>query len=250
MSEQIQFSVKSKARGWKAVFAAMNSLHDEASFSVSEEGILFYCLESSHNAALEMFIPRKNLQELTMIKPQVVGFRISELNKVFTRIDADADVTITKESAWLIIQVGDKKFEPRTIETDMIAKIVKINAFPELEYRTTPKDLANIVKDVLIFDEILAVEFDAGIMYFKSKGDKGKFVAKAAEGYPPDQKFTVLLSIDYFSKVIDPISSLFDDMIIKFGFNEERDKVLPAFFLCQIKDAGLLKFMLAPIEPR
>ena len=183
-------------------------------------------------------------------QPQTVGFRISELNKVFTRIDADADVIITKQSAWLKIKVGEKTFEPRTLEGSLIAERVKINVMPELEYKTTAKALANYVKDVLIFDEILVAEFAKGKLYFRSDGDKGKFVAEVAQGYPEDQNFSVMLSIDYFSKVIDPIAPLFDELVIKFGYSKEREKVLPAFFECQIKDAGLLKFMLAPIEPR
>lgn len=250
MTNEVQFSVKSKARGWKAVFAAMNSLHDEAAFQITDDGIMFYCLESSHNASLEMLMEKKNLEYLVPTQPQTVGFRISELNKVFTRIDADADVIVSKQSAWLKIQVGDKTFEPRTIEGSMVHDRVKINVSPELEYKTTAKDLANYVKDILIFDEIFIAEFKDGILYFKSNGEKGKFEAKAAEGYPTDQNFLVLLSIDYFSKVIDPIAPLFDELVIKFGYSKEREKVLPAFFECEIKDAGLLKFMLAPIEPR
>jgi len=238
--------IESKARGWKAVFGAMNSLHEEATFRADETGIFFYCLESSHNCSLEMFWPKSNLAKLEIDSPQEIGFKISEMNKIFSRIGEDADVRIEKlDTGFLRIETGEKKFEPRLINLELITAAPKIKIDYKEELKIDPKKLNEIVKDILIFNEHMIFEIKGGVLYFRCDKPNGKYETVLGSGYSRDMLYE--LSIDYFSKVIDPISSLITALSMNFGWSEEKNKPWPTLFLIGVEGVGEIKFYLAPI---
>jgi len=238
------FLIKCKAKGWKAIFSAMNSLNEEASLQVASDGVHFYCLDASKNSQLE-WDWTQNI-DVAIDEPKQIGFRISELRKVFLRMDDEDDIVLQDEEGYLKISCGKKQFLPRLIELTFTQERRHVKVNPETLLEITAEELSKITHDATIFDDQLIFDVHDEHLFLRVKDAAGAYNIDMGNGYAGT--FKVKFSIDYFMKVIDPISKYIENLKIYFG-RESEDRAFPAKFMMEIKDMGIITYWMGPIEP-
>lgn len=243
--------VKSKSSElWKNCIGAISNLIDEAAFRFTPEGVKMEAMDPSHVALVDFSLPSDSFEEYDVMKTQVLGVDLVEMDKVVSRAKSDDKFVIELDEEKNRLTLKFEGTSTRRFSLLLIEVGREEPPQPELDFTSSAKVLAGIVQDglkdaSLVADNvrfkttekkfIMGTESDTGSSEMElSKGSEGLKELKVQE------PAMAMFNISYLSDMIKAVSSK-DFIDIHLGPD------LPIELDFSIGDGkGQLKFLLAP----
>jgi len=177
-SKSTGFIARTQSPGqWKAVTAAIQTLVEEATFEVNQDGITFRAMDPSHVALIDLFWPNADFQKFSCEKPDRFTVRMDDFAKLIRRAENKDSVEISRsgaESLNLKLSNGYK----REFELHLIESSQSNTPLPKLTYDskfvTTEPAFDRILNDVSAISNYISIESGKDRVLFSGKGDTGR----------------------------------------------------------------------------
>ena len=236
------------AREWKYIIQSLATLIDEASFTISSDGLRLRALDPSRIAMVNLELPSTVFEEYSCDEEVKVGIDINELNKVLKRSKADERVEIEIEEKKVRVKILGKA--TRSFGMPLIDIVSEELPLPNVEFKVKAKLLSDTLKDAISDAELVSdsVHFEAleDLLKLKSSSDKGdvEVVFDKESGalieYETTENSSATYSVSYLSDMLSKASSLSDVVALEFSSN------MPLSLTFEIAGGGKLAYFLAP----
>ncbi|HYB02865.1 MAG TPA: proliferating cell nuclear antigen (pcna) [Nitrososphaerales archaeon] len=239
---------------WKAVTSAIQTLVEEATFDVNQDGITFRAMDPSHVALIDLFWPNADFQKFSCEKPDRFTVRMEDFSKLIRRAENKDSVEISRagsESLNVKLSNGYK----REFELHLIESSQSNTPLPKLTYDskfvTTEPAFDRILNDVSAISNYISIESGTNKVTFSGKGDTGKanVVLEVAESGKGDLVGLVTTkesksnySIEYLLKITKSAGTASDTI----NFEYSSKMPLRMDFKLGENSNGYIRFYLAP----
>ncbi len=239
---------------WKAVTAAIQTLVEEATFDVNQDGITFRAMDPSHVALIDLFWPSADFQKFSCEKPDRFTVRMDDFAKLIRRAESKDSVEISRagsESLNVKISNGYK----REFELHLIESSQSNTPLPKLTYDTkfvtTEPAFDRILNDVSAISNYISIESGKDKVIFSGKGDTGRAnveLEKAESGkgdlvsLVSEKESKSNYSIEYLLKITKSAGSASDTI----NFEYSSKMPLRMDFKLGENSNGYIRFYLAP----
>ena len=262
--EEVEATPKSASAGfvartqspsqWKAVTSAIQTLVEEATFDVNQDGVTFRAMDPSHVALIDLFWPSADFQKFSCEKPDRFTARMEDFSKLIRRAENKDSVEISRagsESLNIKLSNGYR----REFELHLIESSQSNTPLPKLTYDskfvTTEPAFDRILNDVSAISNYISIEAGTNKITFSGKGDTGKanVVLEVAEGGKGDLVSLVTTkesrsnySIEYLLKITKSAGAASDTI----NFEYSSKMPLRMDFKLGENSNGYIRFYLAP----
>jgi len=133
---------------WKAVASAIKTLVEEATFEVSNEGLIFRAMDPSHIALVDLKWPNSAFSRFESDKPFKFSIRVEDFVKLVGRSDTKDSVEIssTEEDALLVRLMNGYK---REFKIHLIESTTSTAPLPKLDLD------AKVLMSKSVFEKVL-----------------------------------------------------------------------------------------------
>ena len=239
---------------WKAVTASIQTLVEEATFDVSQDGITFRAMDPSHVALIDLFWPSSDFQKFSCEKPDRFTVRMDDFAKLVRRAEGKDSVEISRagtESLNVKLSNGYK----REFELHLIESSQSNTPLPKLTYDskfvTTEPAFDRILNDISAISNYISIEAGKDKVTFSGKGDTGKANVLLEKSEPAKGDLLSLTSekdsksnysIEYLLKITKSAGSASDTI----NFEYSSKMPLRMDFRLGENSNGYIRFYLAP----
>lgn len=222
-------------------------MYEDATFSISEEGISFRAMDPSHVALLDMGIPNACFEKWSCIEEQKFALNIEEFRKLVNSLDTKGSISLQiKEKEILVLQNGFSA-SVKTIEPS-----VKDCPLPRIPYDNTigfseneeinVSEFSKLARKIGTVSDYITINCDASKVLFTGKGDQG-----ACEKAYTSQQVKIDNREDsettYSLEFLMPyLRTLTKDSQIELGFSTSK----PMRIQTKVNNIGRIDFYLAP----
>ncbi len=177
LSEQVQlFKIKTKAKGFKALAGALSSFIDEATITLTPEGINVGLLDASRKEGLYLTWPKEKFEQYEVSQVTPLTFYVNSLIAIFKRFSVDEDVLIDSTTRGTVLftqPTTEKQFDCHLIADNRPTEKM-MNVAYEGKFNMTMTQLEEMISDSEVFDaEEAWFESEGSKLVFKGKGDAG-----------------------------------------------------------------------------
>jgi proliferating cell nuclear antigen len=254
-SATIGFVAKTQSPSqWKAVTSAIQTLVEEATFEVNQDGLTFRAMDPSHVALIDLFWPNADFQKFSCEKPDRFTVRMDDFSKLIRRAENKDSVEISRvgsESLNVKLSNGYK----REFELHLIESSQSNTPLPKLTYDskfvTTEPAFDRILNDVSAISNYISIETAKDKVIFSGKGDTGRanvVLEKEESGkgdlvsLTSEKESKSNYSIEYLLKITKSAGSASD--VINFEYSSKMPLRLD--FKLGENSNGYIRFYLAP----
>ncbi|MHB8568147.1 MAG: proliferating cell nuclear antigen (pcna) [Nitrososphaerales archaeon] len=162
---------------WKAVTASIQTLVEEATFEVTNEGITFRAMDPSHVALVDLFWPSADFQKFECSKPDRFTVRMEDFAKLIKRAESKDSLEVSRQSGdSLSVKLSNgykREFELHLIESSQTnTPLPKLNY--DAKFTTSEPAFDRILNDVSAISNHISIEAYHDRVQFSGKGDTGK----------------------------------------------------------------------------
>lgn len=177
LSEQVQlFKIRTKAKGFKAIAGALSSFIDEATITLTPEGLKICLLDASRKEMIYFVWAKEKFEQYEVSKEIELTFYVNSLVAIFKRFAVDDEVLIDSTTRGTVIFT-----QPKT-EKQFDCHLIASNKPPDKklevsymgEFNLTMEQLEEMISDSEVFDaEEAWFESENNKLVFKGRGDAG-----------------------------------------------------------------------------
>jgi len=244
------FRLVSSAFGWKAITSILPQFREQSTFEVTQEGVKFKLLDASRNSFMSMDWNKDKFKSYLLEgESKKVQFYTNDIEKIMKRF-SNEDVVIVSTTA-----TNTLLFEKEGTETSFDARLIvesdesgymELPAKVPIETRfgIEVKVLEKMIADSEVFDceEAWFHNVD-GKLIFTGKSGSGESNGMLLENFDIEIKDTAF-RFEYLKPFINSIKP-FAEPVIQAGISEAKPLLLDV----EIKNVGIVKFLLAPKLP-
>jgi len=154
---------------------AADCLLTEASFNVSQEGMLLRAMDPSRVAMIELNIPSSTFDEYTVTRDGTLTVNITELLKVLRRAGSDAKIMLQTDPAKERLNIEIQGKHKSTFNVPTLEPTIEEVPTPKVQYSTKIKvvadTLANVIDDVNLVADFVRITSNKEEIRFSGSGD-------------------------------------------------------------------------------
>jgi proliferating cell nuclear antigen len=235
---------------WKAVTAAIQTLVEEATFDVSNEGISFRAMDPSHVALVDLFWPAAGFEKFECEKADKFTVRVEDFAKLIKRAELKDSIEISREgSDSLVLKLGNKReFELHLVDSSQGSTPLPKLTF-DSKFTIVEPAFERILNDVSVMSNHITIEATPDRLIFSGKGDSGKASDVLEKGnndlpeYNAQKEAKATYSIEYLLKITKAAGSASE--LINFEYSSKMPLRME-FKLGEAGKNGRIHFYLAP----
>lgn len=222
-------------------------MYDEATFSISEEGLSFRAMDPSHVALLDMGIPNACFEKWSCIEEQKFALNIEEFRKLVTSLDAKGSVGIIIQDKQILVSQNGFSASVKTIEASSgdcpLPKIPYDNTigFSESE-KINVSEFSKLARKISTVSDYITISCDASKVLFTGKGDQGaceKTYTSEEVKIDNREDSETTYSLEF---IMPYLRTLTKDSSIEIDFSSQK----PMRIQTKINNLGRVDFYLAP----
>ena len=245
MSEQIQlFKIRTKARGFKAITAALSSLVDEATLTLTVEEIKIALLDASRKEMIYFLWKKEKFNQYDVSKEMQLTFNVNTLIGIFKRFSNNDEVIMestTKNTVLFTNPKTEKEFDCNLIAQNKESE-KRLDPSYVGEFNLTISQFEEMISDSEVFDaEEAWFESENNKLVFKGGGDSGTTKGILLQEYNQEIKNTAF-RFEYLKPFLQSIKPYADENI--------RMQVGPQkplhMYLNLGEEIGIMEYFLAP----
>ena len=235
LKETTKFRVKSaNAKDWKSIVSAVETLMEEANFTVDKDGFKFRAMDPSHIAMIDVKWSPKSFESFQCEKSDSFGLRLEDFRKLIDRAGNDSFEISREDKQELIIREGqNREFQLHLVDADVRdSPLPKLNL--DSRFVLDSDQFDSIMKDVAAISNHIKISTEGNKLIFEGRSDQGKARVELEQ----KEKFTNPASSTYSLEYLQKLCKHFSGEI-KFAFSSKMP--LKISFL-----EGVLDLFLAP----
>lgn len=236
------FKIAAAGRSWKAVFAAMDSLHEEGLLRLQEDGIVTRLMDPSTKEYLGFFWPKENMAEYG-VEDKVIDLPISIKNFYATakRFGDDATVTLQENGKSYLFTDGSKEFTLNRIwyDKEMVKELNVPYMFgTEIEL----KKFSEVKQDVEMFGiDVFNLQSREGKIFYEGSEQTGGVRGTLLDKCPVAIQKTGF-SLAYLQPFIDGVKAYVEPNVWL-----ELGEEVPLHLVLTVPQVTKLHYFLAPV---
>jgi proliferating cell nuclear antigen len=235
---------------WKAVTASIQTLVEEATFDISNEGITFRAMDPSHVALVDLFWPSQGFEKFECEKADKFTVRVEDFVKLIRRADAKDSIEISRHgSDSLVLKLGSKReFELHLIESNQGSTPLPKLTF-DSKFTIVEPAFERVLNDISVVSNHISIETSKEQILFSGKGDTGKasdILEKGNNDLPEldvQKEAKATYSIEYLLKITKAAGSASDIVNLEYS---SKMPLRMEFKLGEAGKNGRIHFYLAP----
>ena len=240
-AERLTMTLKMTApvAGWQLALSALNTLQEEITVLIEDDGLYFSCQDSSHVTLLQFQWKAKNMKNYVAEKDRL-AFRVDTVKKIFSRFPKDAVIDVTKTEKETLKITDDKKtFEVKTISTAMVERSKTPKVEWDVTFNISLSKLNDAIADISTISDTLKIISKDGILIFS--GDDMDGTAKTImPGISTVKDSTSIYTFDYLKPMLAALQGHITDVTLSFADSK------PMKLETAIEDAGIIEYWIAP----
>lgn len=200
---------------FESIFKNLKNIIKECCIEFNENGIYIQGMDTTHALLFELNIVSEWFDCYTIKTPNTFGIHCETFFKIINCLKTTKKIELKREcedSEILEISfVGEKNQIEKHFElTEIQIEINKMD-IPEMEYQVDiqmkTNDLANIIKELTIFNENININFNQNNLEFKTDGNLGKAKMSLDENnielyaIEEDLSYSLQFSAEYFNNI-------------------------------------------------
>jgi len=224
------FDLRLKAKVLLAIFAAIATLIDEATFKIAQAGISLKAMDPSRVAMVVFEHPREAFDEFSVSREGLICIDIEAALKILRRADKDDNVQLSmrSDSPKLLLKIHGK-YE-RTFDIPSLEPSTEEIPSPKLSHDTTVKitvqGLIGVVEDLAIVSDHFKIIATPNLLQFKATGDVVRGDINFAKGMPDlldlqkndaTKPTTATFSLEYFKEIVKNVKDVGDTATLQFA---------------------------------
>ena len=235
---------------WKAVTASIQTLVEEATFDVSNEGITFRAMDPSHVALVDLFWPSAGFEKFECEKADKFTVRVEDFVKLIRRAEAKDSIEISRHgSDSLVLKLGNKReFELHLVESSQGSTPLPKLTF-DSKFTIVEPAFERILNDVSVMSNHIMIEASKEQLLFSGKGDSGRASDILEKGdnnlieFDVQKEAKATYSIEYLLKITKAAGAAAE--MINFEYSSKMPLRME-FKLGETGKSGRIHFYLAP----
>ena len=244
------FAKTAGSQEWKAVAAAIKTLVEEATFEVSNEGLVFRAMDPSHIALVDLNWPNLSFEKFECDKPTKFTIRVEDFVKLIARCDNKDSVEIAfseDDALTLRLMNGYKReFKVHLIETTPgTAPLPKLDL--DVKLSMSKSVFEKVLGDIsVVADQVMISSLKEGVS-FSGKSDVGAATIQLDKGgadvldLQVKQEAKASYNIDYLLGISKAVGSASDIVVCEYSSKK------PARLEFKLNEQGArIHYFLAP----
>jgi len=185
------FRLKLKAKVLEAIFTAIVSLVEEATFTVTAAGVNLKALCSDRVAMVVFDYPKEAFEEFSVDREGQLAFNLKEALKVLRRAGKDetTELIVTNESKMLPLTLKlHGKYERFFNLPALLPEVEEIptpKLSPDTHIKLAVESLAGMVEDATLVSDHVKILAQPEILQFLAEGDSTSVDIKLVKGLHP-----------------------------------------------------------------
>lgn len=170
----------------RKALAIVAELVDEGNFEITDRGIFFQAMDTSHVALVELELRRSGFEKLEAPEPTTIGIKLSTLNSVMSASSASAAcalATATGDDDHVTLTFDSSSFKLKLLSIDS-ERVTIPDSEPDVIATIQSSKFQKIVKDLALFGDtvtIASAEEHTGL-FARSEGSIGTAVIELDSG--------------------------------------------------------------------
>ena len=230
----------------KTIVNLISEMTDEINFSLSDEGVSIFCMDSSHVSFMNCQLTPEYFDNFQCDKSKTFGMSIKALQKIFAHCKSNMDISMSFGEDTILIDLANsmnrKSYEIKQMIIDMESLSI-----PEMEHShlimMKSREFLDISRELVDFGDVCSIDIVNKVLKFKSDGDMGKVTIECEpmdiEIKDEATNFHVSLSPKFLCQMAKA-SNLNDEIFI--GLVED----LPVHMTYLLDNNSKLEYYLAP----
>jgi proliferating cell nuclear antigen len=208
--------VTGKARHVKNIFTGMAAIADEATITVTPEGITVRGMDPQHIVLLDIHYPNHAFEKFECDGATKMGIRLADIKTILKRAQKDDEnVKISlDDDSMIVFAFGDKIFKNRLVESsasDTPLPKLSLPASIETSYKNF-KDLLDDVafgKDTEYEKRALRIEAQGNRVRFSRTSDTTDYESTKATGdeWKVQGEGKATYTVDYLTSIMDAVKA-------------------------------------------
>ena len=245
MSEQVQlFKIKTKAKGFKAIAAALSSFLDEATITFTPEALKIGLLDASRKEGLYLTWTKEKFEQYEVSKEMQLTFYVNSLIAIFKRFSVDEDVMIDSTTRGTVLFTQpktEKQFDCHLINNNTPSE-KPMNVAYVGKFNMIISQLEEMISDSEVFEaEEAWFESEGSKLVFKGKGDAGVTTGILIREYNQEIKNTAF-RFEYLKPFLQSMKPYVkEEIVVQIGPQKPLHLTLDLG-----EEIGMMEYFLAP----
>ena len=156
----------------KQILGSIDTLVDDATFKIEDEGLTFRGMDPSHVALIDVKASSMSFEKWNIKTPGLMSVRVKELAKIIKGLDKKESIHLNFENNILSVNTKQSKTQLKTFDHSSTD-----TPLPKIPYNTTIcisfNDFIKALKQIEIVSDYVTFEADNNIFKVSGKGDNG-----------------------------------------------------------------------------
>jgi len=239
------------AKEWTHIIESIAVLIEEASFTITNEGLKLRALDSSRTAMIDLFMPKEAFEEYPeeLSEEVKIGINFDDFKKLLKRVKKGDKVGLVVSEGKVKVKLIGKA--TRTVALPLIDVVTEQLPTPKVVLTVTAKVASDALKEAVKDADVIAdsVKFDARDdgLYIIAMSDRGDLEVKfEREGeamfeYDFKEPASAKYSLDYLTDIVSKAYKISDIATIEFA------SAKPLVLTFEIPMGGRLTYYVAPM---
>ncbi len=248
MSELKQIPrIKTDQATFLQIVKSIESLVEEATIVLSQEGLIFRGMDPSHVALIDIRIPNTCFEIWEVDQDVKFGFRTDEFRQILSSLNKKDPVTIEIHDMELILTQKESRFKIRLIEvsaTDTPLPKIPYDASIQFDgLDLTVQNFKNALKQISAVSDYVTLDSSETTVILSGKGDSGDVEINYDRDQFADLNVKQHSISTYSLEYLTPfMQSLTKDSSLRVEYSSQK----PLRLESKINNLGTIHFYLAP----
>ncbi|MCL4519010.1 MAG: proliferating cell nuclear antigen (pcna) [Thaumarchaeota archaeon] len=207
VKEGAKFRVKSaNAKDWKAVVSAIESLVEEATFTIEQEGVMFRAMDPSHVGLIDLHWGPKSFESFQCDKADKFTLHVEDFRKIIDRAGNDSfEICRTDKEELSIREGSNREFQLHLLSyTGSESPLPKLNF--DSKFTLDSDQFKSIMQDISTLSAHMKISTQENKIIIQGKADEGSAKVELEQKDKFDKASSAVYSLEYLQKLCKPFS--------------------------------------------